>query len=66
MKVKKGMYSLEDARRIAYEADQENKKLKEDNLILPEFVDKDTLEALTQLKVKFIKQFLREELTHGE
>lgn len=66
MKVKKGMYGLEDARRVAYEVDQENKKLKEDNLVLPDFVDKNTCEALMQLKVKFIKQFLKEELTYGE
>lgn len=66
MKVKKGFYDLTEARRLAYETDQENKRLKEENITTPEFIDQETLKALDELKVKFIKQFLREELTHGE
>ena len=58
--------SLTEARRLAYEIDQENKKLKEDNIQVPEYIDFEVEEKLTTLKVKFIKQFLREELTCGE
>ena len=66
MQVKKGLYSLTEARRLAYEIDQENKKLKEDNIQDPEYINFEVEEKLTTLKVKFIKQFLREELTCGE
>jgi predicted nucleic acid-binding protein len=66
MQVKKGLYSLAEARRLAYETDQENKRLKEENITTPEFIDQETLKALDELKVRFIKQFLREELTNGE
>jgi hypothetical protein len=63
MQVKKGLYSLEEARLIAYNTDQENKHLKELNT-------KDgsgdiyttTYKKLEELKFKFIKQFLKEEL----
>jgi hypothetical protein len=66
MQVKKGLYSLTEARRLAYETDQENKRLKEENIVVPEFIDQDIVNALSDLKVRFIKQFLREELTRGE
>jgi hypothetical protein len=66
MQVKKGLYSLTEARRLAYETDQANKQLKEENIAVPEFIDQDIVNALNDLKVRFIKQFLREELTHGE
>ena len=63
MKVKKGFYDLAEARRLAYETDQENKRLKEENITTPEFIDKETLNALDELKVKFITQFLKESLS---
>jgi hypothetical protein len=62
MRVKKGLYSLEDARRIAYETDQATKKLKDENLTEIEYIDKFTENALDELKCKFIKQFLKESL----
>ena len=65
MQVKKGLYDLNEARRIALEIDQENKKLKEDNLQTPEIIDKETVTLLEELKIKFIKQFLKEELLNG-
>ena len=64
LKVKKGLYDLNEARRLAYETDQANKKLKEENCQIPEAIDQQTVEALNSLKVKFIKQFLKEELSH--
>ena len=66
MQVKKGLYSLAEARRLAYETDQANKQLKEENIVVPEYVDQETLKALDDLKVKFIKQFLKEVLVYGE
>ena len=60
MQVKKGLYSLEDARRIAYETDQETKRIKDENLSAEEYIDKATEQALMDLKCKFIKQFLKE------
>lgn len=63
MKVKKGFYDLTEARRLAYETDQENKRLKEENITTPEFIDKETLNTLDELKVKFITQFLKESLS---
>jgi hypothetical protein len=62
MQVKKGVYSLEDARRVAHEADQDTKRIKDMNITEVEFVDKNTEQALNDLKCKFIKQFLRESL----
>lgn len=62
MQVKKGLYSLEDARRVAYETDQATKKLKDENLTEIEYIDKFTENALDELKCKFIKQFLKESL----
>jgi hypothetical protein len=63
MKVKKGFYDLTEARRLAYETDQENKRLKEENITTPEFIDQETFKALDELKVKFITQFLKESLS---
>lgn len=63
MKVKKGFYDLAEARCLAYETDQGNKRLKEENITTPEFIDQETLKALDELKVKFIKQFLKESLS---
>ena len=62
MQVKKGLYDLNEARRIALEVDQENKKLKDDNLQPAEVIDKEAVALLEELKVKFIKQFLTEKL----
>ena len=62
MQVKKGLYDLKEARRLALEYDQANKKLKEDNLQTPEYIDFEVEEKLNSLKVKFIKQFLKEEI----
>jgi hypothetical protein len=62
MQVKKGLYSLEDARRIAYETDQATKKLKDENITDVEYVDRFIESALDDLKCKFIKQFLKESL----
>lgn len=63
MKVKKGFYDLTEARRLAYKVDQENKRLKEENITTPELIDQETLKALDELKVKFITQFLKESLS---
>jgi hypothetical protein len=60
MQVKKGAYSLEDARRVARETDQDTKRIKDMNITKVEFVDIVTEQALNDLKCKFIKQFLRE------
>ncbi len=62
MQVKKGLYSLEDARRIAYETDQATKKLKDENITDVEYIDRFIESALDDLKCKFIKQYLRESL----
>jgi hypothetical protein len=62
MQVKKGLYSLEDARRIAYETDQDTKRIKDENLTPDEYIDRETEQALVELKCKFIKQFLKESL----
>lgn len=62
MQVKKGFYSLEDARRIAYETDQDTKRIKDEYLTSDEYIDKATEQALIDLKCKFIKQFLKESL----
>mgnify|MGYP003290953129 CR=1 FL=1 len=66
MQVKKGFYSLMEARKLALEIDLENKKLKEDHLQILEFIDQETFKALDDLKVKFIRQFLKEELLNSE
>ena len=62
MQVKKGLYSLEDARRVAYETDQATRKLKDENVTEIEYIDKNTEQALSDLKCKFIKQYLKESL----
>ena len=62
MAVKKGCYSLEVARKIAYKTDQETTQIKDANLTKEEYIDKATEQALTDLKCKFIKQYLRESL----
>jgi hypothetical protein len=62
MKVKKGLYSLEDARRIAYETDQDTKRIKDEHITSDEYIDKATEQALMDLKCKFIKQFLKESI----
>ena len=62
MHVKKGLYSLDDARRIAFETDQETKRIKDENLTEDEYIDTATEQALMDLKCKFIKQFLRESI----
>ena len=66
MKVKKGFYDLTEARRLAYETDQENKRLKDENIQVPEYINFEVEEQLNDLKVKFIKQFLKEELSKEE
>jgi hypothetical protein len=62
MAVKKGYHSLEEARKLAYETDQETKQIKDANLTTEEYIDKATEQALIDLKCKFIKQFLKESL----
>lgn len=62
MQVKKGLYSLQEARRLAQVTDQDNKRIKDENLTAEEFIDKETEQALVDLKVKFIKKFLKESL----
>lgn len=66
MQVKKGLFSLKEARRLAEEYDQKNKALKDSNVTVPEKVDEETIEFLNNLKVKFIKQFLKEELRNED
>jgi hypothetical protein len=62
MAVKKGCCSLEEARKLAYETDQETKQIKDANLTTEEYIDKTTEQALIDLKCKFIKQYLKESL----
>ena len=64
MQVKKGLFTLAEAKRLAYEYDQKNKKLKEENITTPEYVDFEVEEKLNSLKYRFIKQFLKEELMY--
>ena len=64
MQVKKGLFSLKEARRLAEEYDQKNKQLKDQNVEVPEYVDEETINFLNELKVKFIKQFLIEALKY--
>jgi hypothetical protein len=62
MQVKKGLYSLKEAERIAYETDQDTKRILDQHLTQEEYIDKATEKALDGLKCKFIKQFLKESL----
>ena len=62
IKVKKGLYSLEEARRIAFETDQDTKRIKTEYITENEFIDLETNQALDDLKCEFIKQFLTETL----
>lgn len=62
IKVKKGLYSLEEARRIALETDQDTKRIKTEHITEDEFIDLETKQALDDLKCEFIKQFLTEAL----
>lgn len=62
MQVKKGLFELKEAHRLAEEYDQKNKLLKEQNLVIPEKIDLDTDKFLYDLKLRFIKQYLREEI----
>lgn len=62
MQVKKGVYSLEDARRVARETDQDTKRIKDMYLTEVEYIDKATEQTLDELKCKFIKQYLKESL----
>ena len=62
MQVKKGLFELKEARRVALEYDQKNKLLKEQNLVMPEKIDLGTDKFLYDLKLRFIKQYLREEI----
>lgn len=62
IKVKKGLYSLEEARRIAFETDQDTKRIKTEYITEDEFIDLETKQALDDLKCEFIKQFLTETL----
>jgi hypothetical protein len=62
MQVKKGVYSLEDARRVAYETDQDTKRIKDMYLTEVEYIDKVTEQTLDELKCNFIKQYLKESL----
>lgn len=58
MDIKKGCLSLEDARIMAFDVDRDTYALKENNLLIPEQVDYETINFLEDMKVKFIKQYL--------
>lgn len=62
MDIKKGSKTLEEARQLAYDVDQDNKKLKDASIIVPELVNYDTAKFLDEVKAKFIKRFLISEL----
>lgn len=62
MNIKKGFFSLEEARLLAFEMDQANSLLKSSATIEPEVVDLETFKFLDTLKIKFIKQYLTEVL----
>lgn len=66
IKVKKGLYGLDEARVKAKEGDDLNKKIKDDNLKTPEPVHPEVKTFLDDLKVKFIRRFLIEELSGGK
>ena len=62
MAIKKGSLSLEVAKQLAYDVDQESKKLKDENVKTPEPVNQETIKFLDDIKAKFIKRFLISEL----
>ena len=65
-KLKLGTLSLEDARALAVSTDLETKRLVTLNNISNEYVNKEMLEFLDNLKIKFIRQFSVEDLqTNG-
>lgn len=63
--IKLGVLPLEEARTLAIETDKYTKELTLRFKNEIEEVDQKTLDFLSDLKVKFIKQFLIEELKHG-
>ena len=62
MDVKKGKETLEVARQLAYDVDQDTRKLKDASLIVPEPVNYDVAKFLDMMKAKFIKRFLINQL----
>lgn len=62
MAVKKGSIALEDARKLAHDVDQATKELKDASLIVPEPVNSDAAKFLDNVKAKFIKRFLVDQL----
>ena len=67
VKVKKGIYELEEAERIAVEFDTETYELKEKSLQNNEYiVDDDAYEIYNVVKYAILKKWFREQLTEGE
>lgn len=62
MQVKKGSVSLEEARQLAYDVDKATRELKDASLLVPEPVKIGAFQFLEDIKAKFIKRFLIDEL----
>lgn len=66
IKVKLGMYSLEEARALAKETCDKVIALKDANITKPEYVNNEVFNKLDTIKVKLLKQHMKEELFRGK
>jgi hypothetical protein len=64
--IKLGILPLEEAKALAVNVDQETKELVLLSKTEEEIINQEVVDFLTELKVKFIKQFLSEELRNAE
>lgn len=64
LSIKQGILPLEEARMLAKQVDEDTKALKNVHSTPTEEIDLDTFALLDELKVKFIRKFLTEELKH--
>lgn len=64
--IKLGILPLEEAKALAVNVDQETKELVLLNKTEEEIINQEVVDFLTELKIKFIKQFLSEELRNAE
>lgn len=64
--IKLGILPLEEAKALAINVDQETKELVLLSKTEEEIINQEVVDFLTELKIKFIKQFLSEELRNAE
>jgi hypothetical protein len=64
--IKLGILPLEEAKALAVNVDQETKELVLLSKTEEEIINQEVVDFLTELKIKFIKQFLSEELRNAE